>query len=99
MKRSKTKQWVVTLMVLFMQFAMVTDVFGQSLDDARDSLEEQMGIIYDILQIIMAAALAVGLVGVVWAYAFNNQTAKDNLTGFIIAALIGAAGSAWLLAN
>ncbi len=101
LKKQSMRTWVPMLVMIILQLVVVEYSYGQgpSLEDAKDSLEEQLGVVYDILQIIMGAALAVGLVGVVWAYAFNNQTAKDNLTGFVIAALIGAAGSAWLLVN
>lgn len=85
-----SKKAAVLFMALFIPFL----TFSQSLSEARSAIQQEANALFDILDIIMTIIFAVGIIGVVWAYSSSNQNAKDHLTKFVIAIVIGAIGKA-----
>jgi len=81
----------IVLCMLSIQFG-----YAQDLSDFADGAEDNADILTGIFRTILRVALGAGVIGVVWAYIFNNQKAKDNLIYFIIAIIIGGIGELWL---
>ena len=94
----KTNAKMVKGMIFFIGFYLVSvqQGFAQDLSDFADGVEENADIVFDILRIVLRVILGAGIIGVAYAYVFNNQKAKDNLIYFVIAVVIGGIGSIWL---
>ena len=93
-----TKTTGVFLLVFIIQVLLVNTGYAQDLSDFQDGVEENASILKGIFQIVLGLILAGGVIGVVYAYIFNNQRAKENLIGFIIAIIVGTVGEVWLAA-
>lgn len=88
----KIQKYVLFVAVLGAALVLPHVGLAQSLSEARGAIQNEANQLFDILKIILRVIFAVGLIGVVWAYSSKDNSAKEYLTSFIIAMVIGAIG-------
>lgn len=85
--------------ISFMALAWVIlsgqEVLAQNkLQEAKGAWDDNIEIVMQIFAGMLNVFFAAGILGVVAAYVFNNQQAKDHAVKFIIALVVGGIGTA-----
>jgi len=94
---SRNMKMVMTMVAFFGVYLLsMHHGFAQDLEDFADGVEDSADTINGIFRTVLRVILGAGVIGVVYAYVFNNQKAKDNLIYFVIAIVLGGIGELWL---